>query len=130
VDLGRPRASGRSPTPTTKNSKQIAKARESTISDVGKTGIDPQRDSGEGSVEFSAKVEMVASAGDGIEIGDIEDGRVGDGKQGAGYGHRNVGQPERRFERPVIGPLTRAGMDNPPSLRSMTGMSAKSSLMT
>ena len=64
---------------------------EGAIGDVGEAGIDPQRAARKGAREIAAELEMIADPLDGIEVGDIEHGRAGDGEKGAGDA-----RPDRR----------------------------------
>src|SRR5262245_2598228 len=45
---------------------------------------------------------MIPDALDGIEVGDVEHGRAGDGEEGAGEADRIVGGSQRRLDRPVL----------------------------
>ncbi len=60
--------------------------------------------------EIAAKVEMVAGSFDGVEIGDIEDRRSGDGKERIGDGEWVGGVAELCLDRAIIGALAALGM--------------------
>ena len=56
---------------------------EGAIGDVGEAGIDPHRDAGQRVGNPAHQLEMIAGAGDGVEVGDIERGRIGDAQAAA-----------------------------------------------
>jgi hypothetical protein len=60
---------------------------------------------------------MIADALDGIEVGDVEHGRAGDGEEGAGERHRIVGGAKRRLDPPVFGARPAASVHHGPAFQ-------------
>ena len=85
---------------------------EGAIGHVGEAGVDPHRDAGQRVGNAAHELEMIADAGDGVEIGDIERGRAGDGQQATGDRYGIVGGAERALNRAVIGAVAGFGLNH------------------